>query len=259
MTTDPAATALPPPPRPVNARAARRSWNERSPRLWLILLLLVTAATAYFVVDRVLRAREERSLIQAGRKVMAKLESIEGSTVVGRAFSRRDPLPVTLLIPPPEGSTEAPRRVDGRLIGGIDGMVKIGDDLEIRVDPADPARWTDRAQPKPWSTELTVVYGLVPLVVLLAAAALFARARVLSVWKHGEEATGTVIDASQSAIAPLSRVVRFVLSDGEGDDNRVYTVLCPADEVPPPGEPIHLVLPRGNPSRAIAAGLYADA
>lgn len=248
---------LPRPPRPVTRRAARRSWNERTPRVWLILLLLVTATTAFFVVDRVVKASHERRLIQSGRTVFAKLESIESSTVLGRAFSRRDPLPVTLLIPPPEGSSDPPRRVDGRLTGGIDGMVKIGDDLEIRVDPNDPTRWTDRTQPKPWSTELTVAYGLMPLVCLLGVVALLARTRVLNVWRNGQEAIGTVIDATQSAIAPMSRIVRFVLSDS--DDNRVYTVLCPADEVPAPGEPIALLYPRGNPGRAIVARLYADA
>jgi hypothetical protein len=56
----------------------------------------------------------------------------------------------------------------------------------------------------------------------------------------------------------MSRVLRFVLADDSGD-KRVYSVLCPADVVPPPGETIELIVPKGNPGRAIVARLYSEA
>jgi hypothetical protein len=238
----------------VTARAARRAWNERPVRVWLILLLLVAAATGYFVVERVSRAMRERDLVFNGEPVKATLTSIESSTVQGRMFSRMDGPPVTLSYTLKDGRKVA--NLEGRLTPGIEGSVAIGGTIDIRVDPTDPRRWTDRVQPRPWTAELTVVYGLVPLLALLLGLVLITRARVLSVWKHGAETPATVIDAKQSSIAPLSRIVRFVLADGSGD-KRVYSVLCPSDAVPPPGDPIELIAPTGKPSRAIVASLYA--
>lgn len=253
MSTTEPATTLPPVPRTVTPRAARRAWNERPVRVWLILLILVAGATGYFLVERVGRALRERDLVFNGEPVTATLTSIESSTVQGRMFSRMDGPPVTLSYTLKDGQKVT--NLEGRLTPGIEGSVAIGGTVDIRVDPKEPRRWTDRVHPRPWTAELTVVYGLAPLLALLLGLVLLTRARVLSVWKHGAETPATVIDAKQSSIAPLSRVVRFVLADG-GGDKRVYSVLCPSDAVPGPGEPIDLIVPRGNPGRAIVASLY---
>jgi hypothetical protein len=245
--------SLPPVPRPLTSAASRRSWNERPVRVWVILFLTVAAITAYFVAERVVKVRAERELIVNGRNVLARVAVIEESTREDRVFSRERDLPVTLAIPRADGQGE--ELVEGRLAGGIEGNIRIGEKIEVRVDPNDPRRWTDRLTPKPWMAELTILYGLAPLVVLLGGLVLLARLRVLSVWKNGQETLGTVIDAKQSSIAPMSKVVRFVL---DGQDKRVYSVLCPAGEVPDPGDPIELLAPANNPNRAIVARLYAS-
>jgi hypothetical protein len=251
--TDPSTPTLPPPPRPVSRRASRRSWNERPVRVWLLSLLVVAGATGYFLVERVGRAKYERDLIFNGTRVNATIAAFEGSSY-DRTFARERGPQVTLRYTP-AGATQ-PVTFDDRLTPGIPGTLRVGGTLEIRVDPDDPNRWTDRTEPRPWSAELTVVYGLAPLLVVLSFLVLVARVRVLSAYRHGQETSGTVIDAKHSSIAPMSRVVRFVLNDS--DDKRVYSTLCPAGAVPAPGEPIGLIVPPKNPGRALVKELYAD-
>lgn len=245
---------LPPAPRPINPRAARRSWNERPVRVWLIIFLLVAAATGYFLYESLTRVMRERDLIYNGELVAATMTSIESSTLEGRPISRAKGPPVTLSYTLKDGREV--KDLSGRLTPGIEGMVVVGSTLDIRVDPTDPRRWTDRTEPRPWSTELTVVFGLVPLLLLLLAAVWLSRMRVLSVWRNGDVLPASVIDTKQSSIAPRSRIIRFVRADDSGDQ-RVYSTLAPISAALRPGEPITLVAPKGNPARAIVADLYS--
>jgi hypothetical protein len=132
--------------------------------------------------------------------------------------------------------------------------IRVGDKIPIRVDQDAPKVWTDRAQPKPWLVDFTIVLFLVPLLVVLGLIALLRRMQVLKIWRKGEAAAGVVVDLKQTAIAPLSRVVRFTLA--EGSDRRVFSTLHPARGAPGPGDVIWVVFPPRNPGRAIVASLY---
>jgi len=246
---------IPPPPRQLTPRAARRSWNERPVRVCFILFVLVAATTGFVAVASFVRASAARKLVQEGQPVTATLAVAETSTVQGRMFDRTRLVGQTVELDYKLKDGREFKRVEGRITTDTGGSLTIGGPIEIRVDPADPKRWTDRTQPRSWATELSSAIMLFPLAVLLFVLMLMARARVLSLWRNGRVAEAVVVDASQSSIAPLSRTLRYALADGT--DNRVFSTLCPADLVPAAGETITLIVAERNPGRAIVASLYA--
>jgi hypothetical protein len=156
------------------------------------------------------------------------------------------------------GETE-PRTVPGSLsiVATPGAVIHPGDHIALRVDPSDPNNWTDRTEPRSWVVELSVVAILLPLVLLLLLVAFLQRARVLRIWRHGEETAATVVEIRQTALAPLSRLVRFTVNDGSS--SRVCSVLVPVRAgVPGRGDAVTLVMPRGVPQRAVMAKLYVS-
>ena len=96
---------------------------------------------------------------------------------------------------------------------------------------------------------------MVPVLLVAIAMTIWQRRRVLNVWRDGELVEGTVVDWHRSGLAPRSVVVRFTIDESE--DNRVFSTHWPNTAGPVhAGEAIHLVMPPGAPSRAIAAALY---
>lgn len=225
-------------------------------RIWVILALAVAFITIYFTADTYRAGRYERWLITSGQPVRAEVLVIEGTRDRRGSFHRSDILRVQL------GYTVNGKRYEyldaqGQL-ARVDArpapVIFVGDTIDIRVDPADPRRWTDRTQPKPWIAEFTIVVLLLPLLFVLGLLALLRRQQVLNVWRKGEAAAAVVVDHKQTATAPFSRVVRFTFADGR--DRRVWSTLHPAQGAPQPGETMWVIFPPGKPARAIVAGLY---
>jgi hypothetical protein len=247
-----AAIELPPAPRPLTARARRRSWNEKSVRLWLILTALVGGTTIYFVIRDVSAASYERRLIFNGKRVMANVLSIDEYERPGRSFPGDQPHRLRLEYDADTGETIP---LELMSTGQERGRIEVGQKLELRADPSDPHTVTMQTTPRSWTASLTVVMLLAPIAVLLAIVTFIARRRILNVWIHGEPAIGTVVDTHRSGIAPKSDIVRFTVDDQE--DRRVFSTLYPHDVGQlQPGDEIALVMPRDSPSKAIAAELY---
>src|SRR5262249_7026590 len=97
--------------------------------------------------------------------------------------------------------------------------------LRIRVDPADPNRWTARTTPAPLGPELVgcgIVFASgVPLCLIAA----FIRSRVLRTLRTGNQIETVVLSARHSVAAPRAWQVRC--SPTSEGDNRVFTVYVP--------------------------------
>jgi hypothetical protein len=245
-------TSFPAPPRRITARARRRSWNESNVRLWMILAVVVGVITAYFTVQQLREALSERRLIREGRAVEARVEQF-GQRGTMANIRRGEAFAVTVTYP---GANGEPRQSEGLFIAEQDRRLSVGDTIEIRVDPNDPDRWTTRSEPRPWAEHLTAAIILVPLLALTLLMTLTRRAQVLRTWRDEPAMPATVVETKQSAIAPMSRVIRFVLH--EGDDRRVWTTLHPARQAPHKGDTITVICPPANPTRAIVARLYGE-
>jgi hypothetical protein len=247
------APVLPQIPRPANPRARHRSWAELSVRIWLILTITIAAVTVWFTVSRVLESLDDRWLIEHGTPVVAKFKVVNGDPVAGHQFARKEALPCVITIP----VNGVPKDLEIRLEPKENAFAKVGADLPIRIDPNDPQRWTERTQPNPWLNELRMVWLLAPLAGVLLAVTIWKRYGVLRVWRGEPLAAATVVEVRHTAVAPLSRLVRF--SFVEGEDRRVHGALMPTRAgIPDKGETIWLICPPGKPSRAIVAELYKE-
>jgi hypothetical protein len=152
---------------------------------------------------------------------------------------------------------QADRTVAGSLsiASGPNSVIHPGDHIPLRIDRNDLNHWTDRTEPRSWFVELSVVLLLFPLLAMLLVIAVLQRARILRIWRHGDLAEATVVGIRQTALAPLSRLLRFTVNDGSSA--RVCSVLVPTRAgIPARGETVSLIMPRGIPQRAVLAKLY---
>jgi hypothetical protein len=198
----------------------------------------------------------ERDLVLHGTQIDAVVYQIEAVTDPQRAFDRRQKkLPVNVRFTLP-GDAES-RTSSGELPIKTTGDTQIhpGDHLLLHMDPSDPDHWTDRQEPENIASQMWVALSLLPLLAILLLVTWLQRARVLRIWRLGEIAEATVHDVRQTALAPLSRQVRFSLTDGSS--TRLCSVLIPnGSGVPQRGDAIELIMPKGVPQRAILGRLY---
>lgn len=242
---------LPPPPRPVTWTARLRSWGELPVRVWLIVTLALGAATAYVAVLRVNQALKDRWLIQYGTPVKAVFTAV-GDNMVRKRVPRNEPLTVKIKYSTPSGQ-EIEQSV--QLPAKQNAYAEMGTELPIRIDPNDPLRWTESDRVVPWLHELVTPLMFVPLVVLFAIIAFWRRQGILKIWANEPAAQAIVVDTQQSAIAPMSRIIRFTLLD----DSRIWSLLMPNSAgIPQKGETIWVVCPPNNPGRAVSAKVYLD-
>jgi hypothetical protein len=245
------APPLTPPPRPLTARAQRRSWAEMPVRVWFILAVAILVVTIVFTISRVAEALNDRRLIEHGVDVTAKFTSVNGDPFPKRRF-RNDAMPVSVVF----DWKGSPFKLDiPRLEAKPGAYAMVGEDLKIKVDPEDPNRWTEETAPKPWWQELTVIGLLLPILAAMVAMVLIKRRSVLRTWRDGTLSQAVVVETHQSGAAPLSRVVRFSLV-GQSD-RRIFSTLIPAAAgIPAKGDTIWVIHPPNRPSRAVVAALY---
>jgi hypothetical protein len=259
---------LPAPPRPLNPRARRRSWQELSVRIWSVLAVVLALITLYFTVATALQGRQLRWLLAHGQLIHADVYEINGTQERRITFKRSDPLRVWVKFALPGH----PDVVGERMLAQLPdpkATIRVGEKLDIRVktddiQPLNPIEkpgimlantWTDRTVAPPWHVQYTVVLLLVPLLLMVSAIAWWQRSRVLGIWRDGAAAAARVIGHRHTAVAPRSRIVRFTLQDGSGD-RRVWTALHPAHDLPAVGSLIWIVHAVDHPGRAIVARLY---
>lgn len=241
------------PPRPVTSTGSRRAWGDLRVRFWWLCALALTVAMLLIGSSRVTANFRERDLIQTGIKVTATVVGMDGSTRVGWTQPRSDSHEVRLRARMPDGQTAT---LTGTLAPGP-GVLKIGSELEIKLDPNQPSRWTDRTEPLSWPAELVIPLSLLPIVILLLAIAMFRRSQVLHVWRHGQPIQAIVHDIRHSAMAPRSRLVRYTIP--ELADHRIFSTLIPTNTgIPHEGETLDIIAIPNAPQRSVVANLYAQ-
>ncbi len=198
-------------------RAALRSWMEVNVRPWLaVTLLMLVAATALGVVSYSKAAQEQR-LITSGTPRDATVVGLGADT---RQMPRDEEVRVTLeYADPKSGRTMASERLLHRKRGSVVALKQV---LKIRVDPNDPAVWTERTEPPPLMQSLTVPLMLVPVVLLSFLATWWQRSRVNKVLKTGTPTTATVASIRQSPLAPLSKQIGLALTGGDRTIRQAY-------------------------------------
>jgi hypothetical protein len=219
-------------------------------RLWWILALFLLAVTGYLVGGQLIGAWRDRWLLQHGLHVNAEILEVDGLAVKNKLYGPELNLPFKMRVVLPDGREQI---ITDRLKAQKEAL---GPPMKIQlyVDPANPSHWTDR-QKTTWSEDALVAVLLVPIGTAFLIAAVVQRVRVLRVWKMCPSIAAVVVETRQTAAAPLSRQVRFVLRDSK--DHRVFSTTIPTRSgIPQPGDLLWLVAPANHPERALVAGLY---
>ena len=239
------------PPRPETRRVRQRAWGDIHVRFWWLSALAVIGVMTYFTAWRISDALRDRAIIRHGQVVQTTITSVDGGTTPGYAVLRHERVPVTL----------SGKLADGREItfaGPLSvaaGYAKVGQPMTIRVDPSDPAeRWTDRTEVVPWVQELALTLMFLPVIAALLVTAFVMRGKILRVWREGTEADGEILELHTSAIAPLSRRVKYKLTGGSSE-RRLFSALWP-NRAGPLAVGQHVKLLVGRDGRSILAHLY---
>lgn len=235
---------LPAPPRTTGPRVRRRSWAEPRVRsLWLAAVASLVIA-AYLLASRYLEWRKDARLVHQGLPVSANIRQTATETLRGKTQ-------------PANSIVTLDYTVNGRayvaqgVLRGRTLEFKVGDDVPIRVDPADPSRWTGATEVPPLGPGLIPGLIVLPVVGIFALASLLARARLLRLWRDGQAVEALVLESRQTALAPRSRAVRCTPADP--DDRRVLDVYVPHTLAGlRRGDALRVLVPAGRTSPAVA-------
>ncbi len=200
---DPVDPGPPPadPPRDVTDRVRRASWSEPRVRFWLLVTLVLLAVDLYLLVSQHLGSRRDAALFATGREVPARIIAVESDTVRGHQY-------------PAGGRVRLQYEVDGKAFEvfavprGFTDVVKIGELMALRVDPADPTVWTARPRPPSLLEQTLAALTLAPAVAAAGELMCTRRDSGLLTCRPGEALAAVVLDAKHVAVAPRSRAVR---------------------------------------------------
>ena len=213
---------LPPPPRPITARARRRAWADPKVRFWWLAAVGLLAATAYMAVAGWRAWAHQAWLSRGGTEVQAKVVRVNDQVLEGRPG------------PPDAEVTLAfdwkgrPHQTIGRLANRRPGQFVFVGRLEpIRVNPADPNDWTAYAEPPPPGGFFLGAMVAGPAALLASLAAWLARRGVLRTYRDGQAVPARVLGRQQTALAPNSTAVRCAPAAEGGTAGRVVTVYVP--------------------------------
>ncbi len=224
----------------------------------MVLTFLVGVSLAYLAAQNIRDGLNDRRLVANGIRTTATLIDVSGNADPRKTVAMHGPTEdrtVHLSYQDAKGNTidSAPRALENPLSDGKHP----GQTIDIRYDPDQPDIWIDRAEAQPWIARLTIVWMLLPALLVSLLMLFVRRFQMLRVWRDGVEVAGTVVELRQSPIAPRSRIVRFTLGDPE--NRRIFSTFFPnsAGEINKGDELLLLTLP-SNPSRAIVAELYEE-
>ena len=219
-------------------------------RVWIILTLAVAFVTIYFTITRIQEALDNRWLADHGVQINAIFTSVSGDPLPKRRL-RNETMPSTIKFT--YGGKQYESELELEPKPGIPAVV--GTELPIKIDPNNPSRLMEVAQPPPWSHELAVIAVLIPVLMIVALVVLWKRRGVLKVWRDEPLTEAVVVELRQTPVAPMSRVIRFTIPQSGG--GRIWSTLMPAKAgLPSIGQKFQIICPPGNPDRAIVAQLY---
>ncbi|HEV2296089.1 MAG TPA: hypothetical protein VGR35_19750 [Tepidisphaeraceae bacterium] len=237
-----------PAPRDVTPAASRRAWHEPRVHFWWIIALGLVAAAAWLAVQHLVTWNREASLIRSGTKVDAVVW-LWGARVEGRPIGPED-----------VATLEFEWKGQPQVLGGQRLVREVptfsGETIPVYVDPDNPRRWTARAAPPPLGKLMIGSAALVVVAALLAAVSVFKRRGVIATWRDGEARRAVVVETSQSALAPRSRLVRCALTDG-GDKRLIHVYVPHRAATLQKGDPLWLIMPPERPDKALAAVSFA--
>ena len=235
--------APPPAPREVTPVAARRAWHEPRVHFWWIVALGLLAAAAWIAVQQTIAWNRDAALIRSGTQVDAVVW-LWGARVTGRPIGPEDPATLEF-----EWNGQ-PQVLSGqRVVREL--PTHSGEIISIYVDPQDPRRWTARAAPPPLGKLMMGAAALVAVAALLAVVSWFKRRGVLSTWRDGEARQAVVVETSQTALAPRSRLLRCALTDG-ADKRLISVYVAHRTATLQKGDRLWLIMPPGKPDKALA-------
>jgi hypothetical protein len=246
----PDASLIPPPPRVLTAHIRRRAWADPRARFWWICCLVLCLIALAFAATGLHEWQREIKLVRHGVTVDAQIQAV---TYVARRGASFDPSnPVRLEFPWRDGIH---RTHDEHPLEGYTRFVTVGDTVRIRVDPNDPENWTALAEAMPLRDRVMPATLTFPAVLATLIAAVWQRARILSIWKNGQLTPALVLNSSVSALAPLGRAIRCTPAvDG---DARVFTIHAGGHAHRQPGEAIDVLARRAPAQLAVAAEFFA--
>jgi hypothetical protein len=241
---------LAPPPRPLSPRVYRRSWSEPRVRsLWLAALAALLVAT-YLLASRYWLWRQDARLVRDGLPVQAAVRQTATEPVKGKSQ-------------PANSIVTLDYTVDGRayvaegVLRGRTEAIVVGNLVPIRVDPANPSRWTGATTVLQLGPRLVPGLIVLPVVLVFALASLVARARFLRLWRDGQAIEALVLESRQTALAPRARAVRCTPADP--DDRRVIDVYVPpALAWLAKGDALRVLAPPGHTAPAVAVAWFEN-
>lgn len=227
--------ALPATPRPLTPKAARRLWAEPKIRFWWLSSLLILIWGLGLTIDRALEWRADNQLLDVGVPVKAVIWEA-GGNLRNRPLSANPESPIDA-----EFEYQGKKyKATGYLVAAEKHSFTAGETIEVRIDPSDPTRWTNRIERAVLVEKLVGAMLLVVAGVVCGVIGLIERLRYASVWKNGEMTLARVVEHRTLAIAPRSVAVRCLIRVGRTD--HLLNVYVPqAQATPAAGETVSLV------------------
>ncbi len=201
-------------PRAITSVEKRAIFIEPHVRRWWLLLLLIVFVFVGYTFNRLWERDDEIKLLTHGLTVKAYLSGAENKNK-GQLTNANNFAQLQLQLP------NGPETVTGVLVN----PTVVGTSVTVHVDPQDHSHWTDRTEPTPLIEAWLVGFIFSPLLPLALLLAILKTLEAQKVWRTGSAQLAVVYDRKQSAIAPMSYMVRCSLQNQTSKD--LFTVYVP--------------------------------
>jgi len=231
----------------LDRRTAARLWAEPRVRIWLVITGALLLLAIYFSIARIQEWKLDRDLVRSG----ISLQATVGVAGVGRGGYAIPPgTPVELTF----DFRGEPQHVSVYLEDQTTPVT--GQKINIRIDPDDPQRWTDLAEPRPLAGYLIGPALMVAIVPITLVTAWMIRRRFARTWAGGAVQAAVVVDRLQSAMAPMAQTIRCRFRDKP--ERRLLVVYLPRSFAKVQrGDVVWVLVPARTLRPALAAGWVA--
>ena len=183
-------------PRERSRRVRSRAWAELPVQIWWKSAIAVAAIALIISAVSIKDERRHRTLMREGLPIEALIVEVKSTSRPSFSAQREENIPVKLRwrLPGQEDET-----IDTFLPTGP-GYAKVGETVQVRVDPNDHKNWVEEAEVRPWWWVLFIpLFLLVPTILLLLLIAWWRHRQVLRLWLEGKRSEGVVVDARHAA------------------------------------------------------------